>query len=316
MPTMLPYPSIHTLVGEVRSAAADWFAGRKLATDLQHRHVLSNAEDWRQNLILPEMRDYIDGESAAAKEHRRCPFALHSAIRNGASSQAMGFNLVGPLITRDDLAPLRATLAAVRVPWPANARATFEVESRAVFNERSGQPTSIDLVISDDSAATGGIFVEIKLTESGFGGCGTLAGGKCAIGGKNPLADLAQCYLHHKDYRYWQRIEEHGLRDAAMDAADHCPLAFHYQFFRELLFALHHGGHFVLLHDARNPIFAGASGSVLPQLVAHLPSHLQTRVAVITVQQLVATIHASGRHADWIEEFTRKYGLAMHEVEA
>ncbi len=61
----------------------------------------------------------------------------------------MLFNLVGPLIVRNDLAPLRDAFAEAGISWPeGNPAATWEVTDRKIFGEDSGQPTSIDLVIA------------------------------------------------------------------------------------------------------------------------------------------------------------------------
>jgi hypothetical protein len=309
LPTTTPYPALKPLVDEVRSAASAWFSSRGLSTHPKNQHVLTEGVDWHENLILPEVRAYIDAEISDAAAGRRCPFALNAAIGNGASSQAMAFNLVGPLIIRGDLEPLREVIEKAGVTWPAGATAAFEIESRAVFNEQRGQPTSIDLVINSDTPDSSPIMIEVKLTESGFGGCSVLGKGQCDTNGANPLSDLSQCYLARNGYIYWERMAEHGLISEVHRAGAGCPLAFDYQFYRELLFALHRGGHFVLLHDARSPIFEGAPKSALPRLVEQLPAHLRGRIAAITVQQVVAAIHASARHDDWIGEFEAKYGL-------
>lgn len=309
LPSTVAYPSLQTLISEVRAAAEAWFVARGLPLHPTYSHILGEEVHWRENLILPEVRAYFEGEIAAAKTGERCPFALNGGISNGVSSQALAFNLVGPLIARKDLEPLRFVLTAAGIPWPRQACAAFEVESRVVFNEQFGQPTSLDLVIGGGPADTGPICVEVKLTESGFGGCSVLADNRCDTKGANPLADLSQCYLHRKRYAYWQRLEEHDALLPAQREAAGCPLAFDYQFYRELLFALHSGGHFVLLHDARSPIFEGAPKSMLPRLRGALPANLRGRIYAITVQQVVAAIRASGRHDDWIGEFEAKYGL-------
>lgn len=58
----------------------------------------------------------------------------------------MVFNLIGPLITRNDLHPL---LDILKIKGIKNyiKKAQFEYEDRNVFNEDTGQPTSIDLVL-------------------------------------------------------------------------------------------------------------------------------------------------------------------------
>ncbi|NCC31441.1 MAG: hypothetical protein EOM24_05360 [Chloroflexia bacterium] len=309
---LTPYPSHSRFVHVIRAAAADWFAERKLPTHPRYNHVLSKDVPWHANLILPEVRAYIHAEIANAdpKVARRRPFALNGAIHNGASSQAMAFNLIGPLITRNDLEPLQVVIEAADIPWPWQARAAFEVENRTIFNEQGGQPTSVDLVINGGPADHGPIMIEVKLVESGFGGCGTLASGKCDTSGANPRSDLHQCYLHRQGTLYWERLAEHRILSVETSVHPTCVLAHDYQFLRELLFALHYDGCFVLLHDARSPIFVGAPQSVLPRLIKQLPLQLRSRVAAITVQQLVTAIHATGRHDDWIGAFEQKYGLA------
>ncbi|MHA1137260.1 MAG: PGN_0703 family putative restriction endonuclease, partial [Candidatus Thorarchaeota archaeon] len=55
------------------------------------------------------------------------------------------------------------------IAWPiGEVTAEFEYDDRTVFNEDSGQPTSIDLVVTGENK---GIFVEAKLVEREFGGC-------------------------------------------------------------------------------------------------------------------------------------------------
>ncbi|MGI6469363.1 MAG: PGN_0703 family putative restriction endonuclease [Syntrophomonadaceae bacterium] len=94
-----------------------------------------------------------------------------------------------------------------------------------------------------------------------------------------------------------------------------CPLANYYQFFREVIFALHNKGIFVLLYDERNPVFMRRSthdGSTLglwPFLQTFIPKSKRDRISAVTIQQVVAAITASGRHNDWIGEFRAKYGM-------
>jgi hypothetical protein len=304
-----PYPNHAAFVAAVRRAIAAHFAARGLAVREDHDYVLADSGAWPANLLLPEVRDYIDAEVRAGKDGRRSRFALNGQKHYGTSSQALLFNLVGPLIVRDDLEPLRDACAAAGIPWPAGARAAFEVENPEIFNERHGQPTSIDLVVRGATPGLPDLYVEAKFTEARFGGCSALARGQCATHGQNPLADISQCYLHRIDHRYWQQLEAHGLIDEAHRAAPDCMLSVQYQFYRELLFALASGGVFVLLHDARSPIFMGAPRSLLPDLIGQMPARLRDRIGALSVQQVVAAIRDSGRHADWIELFAEKYGL-------
>ena len=96
---------------------------------------LAQWDDWRSNIILPEVSEYISARSADAQQ-REVPFPLHKYLHHGMSSQAMAFNLIGPLITRNDYSPLAAVLKARQVPGADDiAEAVFEYEDRDVFNE-------------------------------------------------------------------------------------------------------------------------------------------------------------------------------------
>jgi len=46
----------------------------------------------------------------------------------------------------------------------------------------------------------------------------------------------------------------------------------------------------------------------MPFLLSLIPHSLHTRIATVSVQQVVTAIKASGRHT-WISEFESKYGL-------
>jgi POLQ-like helicase len=304
-----PYSSHAAFVQAVRRSTAAHFAARGLAVREDKDHVLSRSSAWRENLLLPEVCTYIDAEVEAGRAGRRSRFTLNGQKHYGTSSQALLFNLVGPLIVRRDLEPLRVACAGAGIPWPDGASATFEVENPEIFNERHGQPTSIDLVVRGATPGPADLYVEAKFTEAKFGGCSVLARGQCETHGESPLGDLSQCYLHHIDHRYWQQLEAYGLIDETQRAAPDCMLGVQYQFYRELLFALASGGVFVLLYDARNPIFMGTGHSLLPTLIAQVPPRLHERVKALSIQQVVAAIRASGRHDDWIGEFAEKYGL-------
>jgi len=93
-----------------------------------------------------------------------------------------------------------------------------------------------------------------------------------------------------------------------------CILSVHYQFFREVLFALELGGNFVLLYDERNPTFIcnGALGKrgLMPLLLSFVPEDMRERVRMLSVQQVVWAINSTGRH-EWIEKFESKYGLSI-----
>jgi POLQ-like helicase len=114
---------------------------------------------------------------------------------------------------------------------------------------------------------------------------------------------------------------EHGLLESRLASDSSCAFTNYYQFFRESLFAIHKGGHFVLLHDARSPVFLrqGKNGAVTtglwPLLLELSPAPMRSRLHPVTIQQVVAAIQASGRHQDWIAQFKKKYGIVFTDSE-
>lgn len=304
-----PYPRHRRFEEELRTAAAAWFQQRGYQTHPKYPYCLADLEtDWPKNLVLPEVADFI------ASERARChaegsSFPLHKYAHHGLSSQAMVFNLIGPLIVRDDLAPLRAILETQGLDVPEHLGAEFEYEDRAVFNEDSGQPTSIDLMLRDVAGPR--VFIESKLVETEFGGCSVFWNGDCD--GRNPATDHSQCYLHHIGRRYLSLMQDYEFFGGRLGADTTCILSSYYQFFRELLFALELGGSFVLLSDERSPTFhtSGPEGvrGLMPFLLGLVPDGLRGRAHSISVQQMVKAVHDSGRHEDWIGEFEVKYGL-------
>jgi hypothetical protein len=240
-------------------------------------------------------------------------FPLHKYLHHGLSSQAMLFNLVGALLVRGDLEPLRLACEVARIPWPQGQVAyRLEAEDRAMFNEDFGQPTSLDLAIIGEVGAP--LYFEAKLVEKEFGRCSVFVQGDCE--GQNPAHNLSACYLHHIGRLYWTRMAAHGILDSPIAAGPICPLASYYQFFREALFAAEHSGHLILLCDERNPVFIRKSTNgapvrgLWPFLVQSLPGPLKSRLHTLTIQGVAAAIEASGRHGDWIGDFQEKYGLS------
>ena len=304
------YPRQKPFEGTLRKAAAAWFAKRGLTTHTQMPYCLDAHENWADNVILNEVASLIRTE----QEMRLGvdAFPLHKYLHHGLSSQAMLFNLVGPLLVRKDLDPLRVACEAAGIPWP-QGRIThhLEAEDRAVFNEDTGQPTSLDLAITGEQGAP--LYFEAKLVEKEFGGCSVFAQGDCD--GQNPVRDLSSCYLHHVGRLYWTQMADQGVLDSPIATGCICPFASYYQFFREMLFAAEKGGHLVLLYDARNPVFVreGTSGrptrGLWPFLVTTIPSRLHTRLHTLTLQDVVRALEDSRRHGDWIATFKGKYGL-------
>ncbi len=311
-----PYPRHHQYEVLLRTAAAHWFASHSLRTHPKYPYCLHDWTQWPQNIILPEVVAYIEQQKAQCLGHD--PFPLHKFLHHGLSSQAMLFNLVGPLLARNDLAPLQAAFGRADIPWPdGNVQLRLEESDRKVFNEDTGQPTSIDFTIYGENENSGApLFVEAKFTEAAFGGCSVFAGGDCA--GHNPLhveSCLSTCYLHHIGRTYWTHALAQGFGESTLARGSICPFAVYYQFFRESLFALAKGGHFVLLYDARSPVFVRpgpdgpSSNGLWTFLLAQAPPSMRGRLHAVTIQQLVATIEECPGHLDWIGLFKQKYAL-------
>jgi hypothetical protein len=303
-----PYPRHLRFRKTLEKAAAAWFKS-KGHRDLKPAHILPSRNDWRDNIILPEVADYVDADRIRRQDSGE-GYPLHKYAHHGLSSQALAFNLLGPLVARDDLEPLRDILAAAGIAWrDGQASGSFEVEDRAIFNEDSGQPTSIDFMVSVDGAPA--LCVEVKLVEPEFGGCSVFEAGDCD--GRNPAGDLALCYLHHIGRRYWTLLQKHGFLGAGLETERLCALASHYQFFREVLLALEKGAAFVLLCDDRSPTFMvdGPLGQrgLIPLLLGFVPEQLRGRIGVVTVRQLLEATEATGRHEDWTGTFRDKYAL-------
>jgi hypothetical protein len=286
---------------QLAQAASAWFASHGFETDARYTYSLKSAEDWKQNIILPEVANHIESLTRTAS------LKLHSKS-NGLSSQIMAFNLLGPFQLRDDLTTL-ARLLLNDAPNPdEQLTLAFEFEDRDVFNERQQQPTSIDACLS---GATIGIYVEVKLQESGFGACSSATNGDCE--GMNPASDFDSCYLHAGAKRtYWEHLADYGFLGGPFFTGPICPLAMHYQFFREVAFAIAKGGAFVLLVDERNPAFnrtGPTERGLFPFLKSSVPVKYQSRVKCVTVQSVIAGIRTSEKHRDWVFEFEAKYGL-------
>ena len=192
---------------------------------------------------------------------------------------------------------------------PEDVAPIFEVEDRKIFNEDTGQPTSIDLVIKG-SGNVHSLFIEAKLVEREFGGCSVFQNGDCD--GCNPVKNFDRCYLHHIGRLYWTLLERHGFLSGLAGTSPICPLALYYQFFRELLFSIESGGDFVLLHDERNPSFytggLADDRGLMPFLITFVPEEMHSRIHSVTIQQVVETFK---RHAgfEWLAEFEKKYAL-------
>jgi len=282
-----------------------------MSVNSKYSYILAEWEDWPKNIILAEVAKYIEDISESQRSNG-LNFPLHKYVHHGLSSQAMLFNLAGPLLVRGDLQPLRNVIKRKGLAWPdGGTRAMFEYEDRNVFGEDSGQPTSIDLVVFDTNDRPR-IFIESKFVEQEFGGCSIFGAGDCD--GQNPTGDMSMCYLHHIGRKYWSLMQKYGIDKGPIGNDAVCILTNHYQFFREAIFAFEHEGIFLLLCDERSPVFYtdGPRGprGVMPFLVGLLPDKLQRHVSFVTVQELVAEIELHGKDK-WLGEFKDKYGLVQ-----
>lgn len=100
------YPRYRHFIKQVRTAAAEWFQAKGMRVHSKYPYILAEWDDWPKNIILPDVASYI----AAASQAQRTlghNFPLHKYIHHGLSSQAMLFNLVGPLFISDNFTPLR-----------------------------------------------------------------------------------------------------------------------------------------------------------------------------------------------------------------
>jgi hypothetical protein len=305
-----PYPRHKYFSKSLRTAAAAWFREKQYPTQDRLPCCLAQWADWPSNIILKDVAAYVSARSAEA-EQRGVPFPLHKWLHHGMSSQAMAFNLIGPLIIRNDYSALAAVLKARHVPGSDDiAEAIFEYEDREVFNEDTGQPTSIDVVLKDSSGRPA-IFMESKFDEQEFGGCSVFNDGDCS--GMNPVGAEDSCLLHFIGRKYWPLMAKYGISDAVRSDRQ-CLFTAYYQFFREVILALEKGGTFVLLSDARSPVFRCRSGDkekgLMPFLMTLLPDDIRGRVVSVSSQELVSEIEKLPLHQDWILEFKTKYGLA------
>ena len=144
-----PFPRHKIFEKELRISASNWFRTKGFPTHSRMPYCLNKWDDWKKNIILDEVSMYIETYKKNCEQHGN-PFPLHKYIHHGLSSQAMAFNLIGPMITRNNLGPLLKILKKKNIQISSEIKsASFEYEDRKVFNEDSGQPTSIDIVLKN-----------------------------------------------------------------------------------------------------------------------------------------------------------------------
>lgn len=304
-----PYKRHKEFEKELRNSASLWFANKGFSTHNKMPYCLDKWDNWKNNIILPEISDYIE-KFKNNSEIESKPFPLHKYIHHGLSSQAMVFNLIGALITRNDLSPLIDLLKSKGISKLELINyAQFEYEDRNVFNEDTGQPTSIDLVLFENKVKPK-IFIESKLVEAEFGGCSVFKKGDCT--GQNPINDKTECYLHFIGRKYWELIEKFGFEEKLKNEKI-CVFVNYYQFFREILLSLEKEGTFALLYDERSSVFNyyvnGKPKGLIPFLLDFVPEKHKDKIILISVQEVINSISKHKKHTDWIDEFKNKYGL-------
>lgn len=112
-----PYPRYEPLERELRQTARNWFKAKCYPVHRRYDFILDDLENWRRNIILPEVADFIEAERQRRQDDGQ-GFPLHKYAHYGLSSQAMLFNVVGPMIVRCDLSPVQAALEARGVACP------------------------------------------------------------------------------------------------------------------------------------------------------------------------------------------------------
>ena len=215
-----PYPRRKHFEESLRRTAANWFKERDLSVSRKYPFILAERDMWPKNIIDPQVVELIEQACVDRKRAGR-NFPLHKYIHHGCSSQAMLFNLIGPLVVRNDLEPLRQVFERQHVTWPDDVTgASFEFDDRTVFNEEAAQPTSIDLTL-DDKESKPRVFIEAKLVESEFGDCSLFASGDCD--GRNPVPNLDECYLHFIGRQYWNLLDKHDFLKDSIFSGPICP---------------------------------------------------------------------------------------------
>lgn len=290
------------LVRQLQEQTAAYFKKKKLST-LRCGYILKEYKDWKNNLILPEVADYIDRKREESSG--KVPFPLHKYIHHGLSSQACLFNLMGQLLVSKDFIALKEIIGLSGLKLQGNVcSAELEFSAGKIFNENRGQPTSVDLYVQTDKNEK--VFIEFKFTEAEFGTCSVYEDGDCD--GMNPDQDLNLCYLHRLQRKYMVLMKKYDL----LKNYEYCPFTEFYQAYRLLLSALESEGqcYFMLIHDKRNPTFFinddGKNRGRFVRFKSLLPEEIRKRVFILTIQQIVGYLKEH-KKSDWLIEFQEKY---------
>lgn len=156
----------------------------------------------------------------AAQRRSRAGKGVHTGrtFGNMLSSQAMCFNVFGPLQSERDGLELAGKVLSSFVPGLA-AVSSIDIEytpSAEVFGDQSrygGVDCDVRMDFVDDSGQRGVLVIETKFVEDSFSCCG-----HCKPDASDPCppdvrigADFQGCrYARKNRYRYWQRSAETG----------------------------------------------------------------------------------------------------------
>jgi|GEM_PF-729683 len=139
---------------------------------------------------------------------------------NMLASQAMCFNLFGPLASSDEGRKLAAVVLARFVPGLTAVRSILieHTPDADIFRDQSG-PAGVDCDVlvefDDEDGACGVLVIETKLVESTFSRCGHRKGSEPACPSNVQLGeDFSGCRYSSKNrFLYWQRtVESQSLR--------------------------------------------------------------------------------------------------------
>ncbi|RPI19824.1 MAG: hypothetical protein EHM58_00080 [Ignavibacteriae bacterium] len=283
------------LVAKLETQTAAYFKSKGFRTHQKSKYILSSHDNWTNNIILPDVANYVKKQNVKP---------LHKYIHHGLSSQACLFNLLGPLVARDDLDTLKEIIGLSGIPLiGAISETKFEKSFAEVFKENSGQPTSIDLFVNTDKDAK--VLIEFKFTEKEFGTCSVYEEGECD--GSNPASDPTICYLHaEKKREYINLMKKYGL----LSTVEYCPFTEFYQAYRMLLTALELKGKFLLIHDERNSTFKykinGIERGRYLRFIKLLPPDIQKSVSILSIQEIVNFLDRKPGYR-WLKEFRDKY---------
>ncbi len=290
-------------INEIRDKTSLYFKSKNYST-LRCGYILSNHDDWQNNILEPSVVAYIENEikNRPAGE----TFALHKYIHHGLSSQACLFNLLGPYIANKSHDILQEIIKLSGIKLNSNInKISFEHTDRNIFKEGQQQPTSVDLYI--ETTESDKIICEFKFTESEFGTCSVYEDGDCD--GMNPKTDYDLCYLHKKKGReYFNLMKKYGL----IWDSNPCQFTEYYQAYRLLLFALEKNGVFLLIYDERNPAFIynenGRQRGKFTRFLNLLPDEIRPKVYALSIQRIVEYLETNIKPT-WLDEFKEKYIL-------